>query len=74
MALLDEMHFFPPTADSRLNVPRAGGIANAWQESWVQNETIRDNIMFGAPFDKKMYKKGELRLHGIEIGPYPYAL
>ena len=24
--------------------------------------------MFGAPFDKKMYKKGELRLHGIKIG------
>ena len=50
MIILGEMQFLPPTADSRLNLPRAGGIAYPWQESWVQNETIRDNIMFGAHF------------------------
>ena len=68
MALLGEMHFTPPTGDSWFNLPRAGGIAYAAQESWVQNETIRDNIVFGAPFDEKRYKKGEFCLHGIETG------
>ncbi|KIK08096.1 hypothetical protein K443DRAFT_672979 [Laccaria amethystina LaAM-08-1] len=57
MALLGEMHFVPPTGDSWFNLPRAGGVAYAAQESWVQNETIRDNIVFGAPFDEKRYKK-----------------
>ncbi|KAG2113689.1 ABC transporter type 1, transmembrane domain-containing protein, partial [Suillus clintonianus] len=45
MALLGEMHFTP-----------SGGVAYAAQESWVQNETIRDNILFGAPYDEIRYK------------------
>ena len=68
MALLGEMHFTPPTGDSWFNLPRASGIAYTAQESWVQNETIRDNIVFGAPCDEKRCKEGELPLHGIEIG------
>ncbi|KDR83119.1 hypothetical protein GALMADRAFT_238944 [Galerina marginata CBS 339.88] len=57
MALLGEMHFIPSTVDSWYNLPRGGGIAYAAQESWVQNETIRDNILFGAPYDEERYKK-----------------
>ncbi|KAF8994369.1 hypothetical protein BDZ89DRAFT_1123364 [Hymenopellis radicata] len=34
-----------------------GGIAYAAQESWVQNETIKANIIFGALFDEARYKK-----------------
>ncbi|KZV76920.1 multidrug resistance-associated ABC transporter [Peniophora sp. CONT] len=57
MALLGEMHFKPMTPGSWFNLPRTGGVAYAAQESWVQNETIRDNILFGAPFDEDRYNK-----------------
>ncbi|KAF9257847.1 multidrug resistance-associated ABC transporter [Marasmius fiardii PR-910] len=57
MALLGEMHYIPVAKDSYVSLPRAGGIAYAAQESWVQNETIRDNIIFGSPFDEERYKK-----------------
>ncbi|KAG8968451.1 hypothetical protein FRC03_007393 [Tulasnella sp. 419] len=57
MALLGEMHFKPEAVDSWFNLPRDGGVAYAAQESWVQNATIKDNILFGAPFDEERYKK-----------------
>ncbi|KAF5317788.1 hypothetical protein D9619_012656 [Psilocybe cf. subviscida] len=57
MALLGEMHFMPSAPDSSFNLPRNGGIAYATQESWVQNETIRENILFGTPYDEERYKK-----------------
>lgn len=58
MALLGEMHFIPSTTDSWFNLPRQGGVAYAAQESWVQNATIRDNILFGSPYDEERYQKG----------------
>ncbi|GBE88702.1 ATP-binding cassette transporter abc4 [Sparassis crispa] len=57
MALLGEMHYIPSGPDSYVLLPRAGGIAYAAQESWVLSETIRDNILFGAPFDEERYNK-----------------
>ncbi|KAJ7650107.1 multidrug resistance-associated ABC transporter [Roridomyces roridus] len=57
MALLGEMHFVPLTPSSWFHLPRAGGVAYAAQESWVLNETIRDNILFGAEYDDERYKK-----------------
>ncbi|TFY61104.1 hypothetical protein EVG20_g7183 [Dentipellis fragilis] len=57
MALLGEMHFLPSGPDSWFNLPRDKGVAYAAQESWVQNETIRDNILFGAPYDEVRYNK-----------------
>ena len=53
-----EMHFIPSTPDAWFSLPRDGGVAYAAQESWVQNETIRDNILFGFPYDEQRYKKG----------------
>ncbi|KAI0775462.1 ABC transporter type 1, transmembrane domain-containing protein [Irpex lacteus] len=44
--------------ESWTNLPREGGVAYAAQESWVQNETIKENIVFGSPFDEERYKKG----------------
>ena len=41
------------------NLPREGGVAYAAQESWVQNETIRDNIVFGGEFDEGRYTEGK---------------
>ncbi|KAK0208414.1 hypothetical protein DFS33DRAFT_1411920 [Desarmillaria ectypa] len=57
MALLGEMHFIPASPDAWFNLPRDGGIAYAAQESWVQNETIKANILFGSPYDEARYKK-----------------
>ncbi|KAJ3867511.1 P-loop containing nucleoside triphosphate hydrolase protein [Lentinula novae-zelandiae] len=57
LALLGEMHFAPLSNDAWFNLPRSGGIAYAAQESWVLNETIRDNILFGSPYDEDRYKK-----------------
>ncbi|KAF8963040.1 hypothetical protein BDZ97DRAFT_1758980 [Flammula alnicola] len=57
MALLGEMHFIRSTADSWFNLPRERGVAYAAQESWVQNETIRKNILFGSPYDAVRYRK-----------------
>ncbi|TFK46964.1 multidrug resistance-associated ABC transporter [Heliocybe sulcata] len=56
MALLGEMHFVPSGPGSWFGLPRGGGVAYAAQESWVQNETIRENILFGAPYDEERYK------------------
>jgi ABC-type iron transport system FetAB ATPase subunit len=46
--------------DSRawLSLPRASGIAYAAQESWVLNDTIRNNIVFTSEWDEERYKKG----------------
>ncbi|KAJ1309694.1 hypothetical protein OPQ81_006459 [Rhizoctonia solani] len=57
MALLGEMHFVPSSPDSWFSLPRAGGVAYAAQEAWVQNETIRDNILLGTEYDEERYKK-----------------
>ncbi|KAF8953101.1 multidrug resistance-associated ABC transporter [Flammula alnicola] len=56
MALLGEMHYIPSNPDSWFNLPRNGGVAYATQESWVQNASIRDNILFGAPYDEERYR------------------
>ncbi|KZP18368.1 P-loop containing nucleoside triphosphate hydrolase protein [Athelia psychrophila] len=57
MALLGEMHFIPSVPGACFNLPRGGGVAFAAQESWVLNETIKDNILFGSPYDAQRYKK-----------------
>ncbi|KAH7873203.1 P-loop containing nucleoside triphosphate hydrolase protein, partial [Lentinula edodes] len=55
LALLGEMHFVPTGPDSHYNLPREGGISYAAQESWIQNDTIRNNILFGSRFDEERY-------------------
>ncbi|KAH9480813.1 ATP-binding cassette transporter abc4 [Psilocybe cubensis] len=57
MALLGEMHFIADTQTSWVKLPRQGGVAYAAQESWVQNATIKENILFGSAFDEERYKK-----------------
>ncbi|KAJ7236948.1 P-loop containing nucleoside triphosphate hydrolase protein [Mycena rebaudengoi] len=56
-ALLGEMHWIPSSPDSWYNFPRGAGVAYAAQESWVLNETIKDNIIFDTPLDEERYKK-----------------
>ncbi|KZV91873.1 hypothetical protein EXIGLDRAFT_675729 [Exidia glandulosa HHB12029] len=55
LALCGELHFVPQTPAAWFDLPSGGGVAYAAQEGWVQNETIRDNIVFGAPFDEERY-------------------
>jgi hypothetical protein len=52
------MHFIPSTPDGWFNLPRDGGVAYAAQESWVQNDTIRNNILFGSAYDEVRYQRG----------------
>ncbi|KAI0076666.1 multidrug resistance-associated ABC transporter [Panus rudis PR-1116 ss-1] len=55
MALLGEMHYIPNGPDSIVSLPRENGVAYHAQESWVLNATIKDNILFGSPFDESRY-------------------
>ncbi|KEP49369.1 ABC transporter [Rhizoctonia solani 123E] len=57
MALLGEMHFVPSSPDSWFSLPREGGISYAAQEAWVQNATIRENVLLGTEYDEERYKK-----------------
>ncbi|KAI0344132.1 multidrug resistance-associated ABC transporter [Trametopsis cervina] len=57
MALLGEMHYHPEGVDSFVGLPRGGGVAYQAQESWILNETIRDNILFGSVYQEDRYKK-----------------
>ncbi|KAL4247277.1 ATP-binding cassette transporter C [Abortiporus biennis] len=55
MALLGEMHYVPTGPDSYVNLPRSKGVAYHAQESWVLNDTIKNNILFGAPYEEERY-------------------
>ncbi|KAF8199798.1 P-loop containing nucleoside triphosphate hydrolase protein [Mycena galopus ATCC 62051] len=57
MALLGEMHLVPSSLSSWYNLPRGKGISYAAQESWVMNDTIKNNILFNTPLDHARYEK-----------------
>lgn len=38
-------------------VNRVGHIAYVPQQAWIQNATLKDNILFGIPYDKKRYDR-----------------
>ncbi|KAI4523406.1 P-loop containing nucleoside triphosphate hydrolase protein, partial [Schizophyllum commune] len=57
LALLGEMKYTPTSSSSWINLPRDAGVAYAAQESWVQNDTIKENILFGAPFNSERYEQ-----------------
>ena len=41
--------------DTEAPVQHEGSLSYCEQSSWIQNLTIRDNILFGLPFDEKRY-------------------
>ncbi|OAQ26561.1 hypothetical protein K457DRAFT_34568 [Linnemannia elongata AG-77] len=62
LALLGELertegHMYLPRLDYDSNGlrPRGSGIAYVSQTAWLQNTTIRDNILFGKAFDQDRY-------------------
>ena len=52
-ALIQNMHLVKSSEDSSVSIK--GNIAFCSQEAWIQNKTIRDNILFGKELDEKMY-------------------
>ncbi|KAJ7094121.1 P-loop containing nucleoside triphosphate hydrolase protein [Mycena epipterygia] len=56
MALLGEMHLVPFSPSTWYNLPRELGVSYAAQESWVMNDTIKNNILFNTPMDEMRYK------------------
>ncbi|KAG6812974.1 hypothetical protein H0H92_015093 [Tricholoma furcatifolium] len=57
MALLGELHFSPYGEHSWYNLSRDSGVAYAAQDPWIQNTTIRDNILFGSHLDEDRYNE-----------------
>ncbi|ORX95055.1 hypothetical protein K493DRAFT_329810 [Basidiobolus meristosporus CBS 931.73] len=59
MGLLGEMNLI----DGSIYIPkRSGGrngtgVAYVSQQAWLQNDTIRNNILFGQPYDEKRYNE-----------------
>lgn len=53
LALLGEMRLL----DGSFHLPRHNGVAYVSQTAWLQNATIRDNILFGSEFDETRYWK-----------------
>jgi ABC-type transport system involved in cytochrome bd biosynthesis fused ATPase/permease subunit len=51
------MHQLPTSPSSWFNLPRRGGVSYAAQESWVLNDTIKNNILFNTPMDMERYKQ-----------------
>ena len=49
-----EMHAIPSGPKSYVELPRAGGVAYAAQESWIQNETIK---VSDASFGRGMWRE-----------------
>jgi ABC-type multidrug transport system fused ATPase/permease subunit len=62
MALLGEMHYVPSGPGAWVNLPKNGGVAYCAQEPWIQSLSIKENILFGAPYDERRYKKGKSRI------------
>ncbi|KAJ3556039.1 hypothetical protein NM688_g2249 [Phlebia brevispora] len=65
MALLGEMHCIPLQFNSVVSLPRKNGVAFHAQESWVLNDTIRNNILFEAEYNEDRYRK-VLKQCGLE--------
>jgi len=52
-AILGEMD---PLHKDDVSVTLRGSISYCSQEPWIQNATVRDNILFGSPFDATKYE------------------
>lgn len=53
------MHFIPTGPNAWFNMPREGGVAYTSQQPWVENATIKQNIVFDSgSVDEARYRKG----------------
>ncbi|PWW78291.1 P-loop containing nucleoside triphosphate hydrolase protein [Tuber magnatum] len=51
LGLLEEMRLL----SGERFLPRGGGVAYVAQTAWLQSLTIKDNILFGSPYEEKRY-------------------
>ncbi|WVQ93407.1 hypothetical protein IAU59_000477 [Kwoniella sp. CBS 9459] len=63
-ALVGELHF-EQKQGSFFHLPREGGVSYAAQESWCMSDSIKDNILFGEPYEEDRYKN-TIRACGLE--------
>ncbi|KAG9392412.1 ABC transporter transmembrane region [Carpediemonas membranifera] len=57
-AMLGEMRLIEsPDAEEPATVTVTGPMAVATQSAWIANKTLRDNIIFGRPYDEALYRK-----------------
>lgn len=56
-ALVGELHFEPENDTAFFHLPREGGVSFAAQESWCTSASIKDNILFGSPYNAARYRK-----------------
>lgn len=52
-AILGEMH----RISGRFNIARSLKVAYVAQQAWIQNMTVKDNILFGSPLDDERYSR-----------------
>lgn len=52
-ALLGEI----PSVSPRSSIEIHGDIAYVPQEAWIQNATVKDNILFGKRWDERSYRQ-----------------
>ncbi|KAJ6497544.1 multidrug resistance-associated ABC transporter [Mycena sanguinolenta] len=57
LALLGEMRFKALGPDSWSGLDRTKGVAYAPQEYWLQNKSVRENIVMDSRFDEERYNK-----------------
>ncbi|WVQ79115.1 hypothetical protein IAT38_001210 [Cryptococcus sp. DSM 104549] len=55
-ALIGELHF-EQKQGAFFHLPREGGVSYAAQESWCMSDSVRDNILFGEPYEESRYRK-----------------
>lgn len=50
------MSLIPSSSDMFCGIWFQGSIAYVPQQAWIQNATLRDNILFGKPFNEPKYR------------------
>lgn len=51
---------------TRGSVTVSGSVAYCSQQAWMQNATLRENVLFGKPWDRRKYDE---TLHVCQLGP-----
>lgn len=52
LGLLGEMRLL----EGNIHLPRKYGISYVAQSTWLQNASVKDNILFGSPYEEKRYQ------------------
>ncbi|RPB16599.1 hypothetical protein P167DRAFT_500063 [Morchella conica CCBAS932] len=52
LGLMGEMRLL----EGSIHLPRQSGISYVAQSTWLQNASVKDNILFGSPYDERRYQ------------------